>query len=340
MKLLFVTIKLHAQHAFVALWARAFAARGYEVELVVLEDRRDLAAAVLGEDSALPFTVHSLGKDRGYGKPRQALRFWEVITRVRPDRVFIHGVPVWGLLGSWHFVPMRVPTYLWYTHYTTGPSLRVTARYAKRLFCATDQSLPQYARSPKKVVTGHGIDLAYWPKRPNTSERATRLVCVHRLSRSKRVELLLRALTLLPDDYTLDIYGEVTDPSYVAELEALVEELDLRTRVAFQGSAPVRALPAIYARHPLILNMASETIDKTMLEAMTCGCYPVVTPRNAAAIGLPPGPDDHPEAIAAFVARHANRAPVSAHEMYRIVAERHSLDRLIERLDFYIRPGI
>jgi glycosyltransferase involved in cell wall biosynthesis len=339
--LLFVAMKLHGQHSFLVLWVNAFVARGYDVEVVLLEDRRELAAPVLGDEHAtMPFRVHSLEKEKGHTKARQALRFLRLVTRLDYDRVFIHGTPVWGLLGSWYWIGKRVPTYLWYTHYTMHASLWVTSRYAKRLFCATRQSLPQYDGSPKKVVTGHGIDLSYWSKRENVADDPHRLLCVHRLSRSKRVELLLRALALLPDPYTLDIYGDELDRGYVAELRALAEGLGLQERVAFHGSAPSRELPAIYCRYRLILNMASETIDKTMLEAMTCGCYPVVTPRNANAVGIPESPAETPESIASFVDRYAGAPPLSADEMYRVVAERHSLERLVADLDAYIRPGI
>jgi hypothetical protein len=65
-----------------------------------------------------------------------------------------------------------------------------------------------------------------------------------------------------------------------------------------------------------------------------------VTPGNGAAIGIPVSPDETPEKIAAFVERYAYDPPLSPEAMYRVVAERHSLERLIEKLDSYIRPGL
>lgn len=341
MTLLFVTDKIHGQNAFVILWAKGFAERGYTVELVLLEDRRDLALPTLGGGTGndLPFTIHSLGKERGDGRARQAMRFQRLISSLDYDRVLVHGAPIWGLLGAWNWVPRRIPVYLWYTHYTMQPGLWLLGRYGKRLFCATPQSLPQFDGSPKKVVTGHGIDTAYWPARENVNADPARMLCVHRLSRSKRVETLLRAMTLLPDRYTLEIWGNEPDPAYAAELRALSQQLSLTSRVRFMGSAPSRDLPRIYAQHRLILNLASETIDKTMLEAMTCGCYPVVTPRNADAIGIPAAPAENAESIAAFVERYAEEPPIPAGEMQRVVAEQHSLGSLIDQLDAYIRPA-
>ena len=242
--------------------------------------------------------------------------------------------------------------YLWYTHYKMQLGLWMLGRYAKRLFCATSQSLPQYEGNPKKVVVGHGIDLTFWLKRENVSTDPKRLLVVHRLSRSKRVEIILRAMVLLPG-FSLDVYGVEAESAYVQELKALVQELALGERVTFHGTVPLSELPALFTHHRLILNMASETIDKTMLEAMTCGCYPVVTARNAAAIGLridaerfgrqvgvPVAPkEDVPEAIADVVRLYAEKPPMNGEEMYRVVSERHSLANLITKMDRYIRPG-
>lgn len=308
--------------------------------VVCLEDRRNLGAAALGEDGvAFPFVVRSLGKDEGKGKLGQVLRFWKLLLTLRYDRVFIHMSPVWGLLGAWVWIPRRTPVYLWYTHYKMQAGLRLLGWYGKRLFCATPQSLPQYEGNPKKVVTGHGIDLAYWPKRDTLATDPKTLLCVHRLSRSKRLEIVLRAMTLLPG-YSLDIYGIDAEKDYADAMRMLCTELRLDDRVRFHGTVLAKDLPALYRAHRLILNMASETIDKTMLEAMTCGCYPVITARNAAAVGIPAAPaDDTPEAVAAFVAAHAGQAPLDAEAMYRVVAERHSLESLMARMDAYIREG-
>ena len=83
--------------------------------------------------------------------------------------------------------------------------------------------------------------------------------------------------------------------------------------------------------------MASETIDKTMLEAMTCGCYPVTTRANADAIGIPIAPlEDTPEAVARFIQSYQNLDP---NALFQTVSERHSLTRLVEQMDHYIQQG-
>lgn len=338
MKLLFITQKLHGQDAFTALWVEGFVRRGYEVTVLCLEWRPEDAKKVLGRTDDFPFTVISMGKERGVGKIGQLINFWRAIIARRYDRVFIHMTPVWGFFGAPVWILRRTPVYLWYTHYKMQLGLWMLGYYAKRLFCATPQSLPQYDASAKKVVVGHGIDMSFWPKRSNLNADPKKLIIVHRLARSKRVEINLRALTLLPD-YSLDIYGNEPEPAYAAELKALVAELGLSDRVTFKGSAAAKDLPGIYTAHRFILNMASETIDKTMVESLTCGCYPVTTARNAAAIGITHAPyEDTPEAVASFIQKFSDKPPMTSDEMYA-VAEKHSLSSLIEKMDSYIKPG-
>ncbi len=330
MRILFITQKLKQQDAFGILWVREFIRQGFDVSVICLE----------GSSETFEFPVHSLGKEMGDSRLVSIYRFWKVITTKKYDRVFIHMAPVWYALGFWWWLVRGIPTYLWYTHYTMQLGVRLFSFFGKRFFCATPQSLPQYEGNPKKIVLGHGIDLAFWPKRRNLSMHANRLLSVHRLSRSKRLEIVLRALPLVDSAYTLDVYGIEAEADYAAELKNIVADLHLQSRVTFHGTVPMTKLPEIYTHHRFIMNMASETIDKTMLEAMTCGCYPVTTMPNAEAIGISMAPlADTPEAIAAFLRLQGEKAPIDADEMYRIVTEHHSLSGLVSKMGEFIRKG-
>ena len=331
MRLLFITQKLHGQDAFGVLWIREFIRQGYDVTVLCLE----------GSDQTFEFQVHSLGKESGASKLQSVLRFEKLITTLHYDRVFIHMAPVWYALGYWFWSIYRVPTYLWYTHYKMQLGVKLFGWFGTRFFCATSQSLPQYEGSKKKIPVGHGIDLAFWSKRANVCADPHRLLVVHRLSRSKRLELSIRALSLLDSSFTIDVYGIEAEADYAAEMKALVNELKLQSRVTFHGTVPMQKLPEIYSSHRLILNMASETIDKTMLEALTAGCYSVTTTANARAIGIPVAPvSDTPQVIAEFVRQYAERPPLDEAEMFRIVESRHSLKKLVETMGNHIRSGM
>jgi hypothetical protein len=49
--------------------------------------------------------------------------------------------------------------------------------------------------------------------------------------------------------------------------------------------------------------------------------------------------EDTPEAIAAFVQKYADQAPLSATQMYSVVNEGHSLHGLIAKMDSYMHKG-
>ena len=253
----------------------------------------------------------------------------------------MHMNPEYVTLGGWYWFTMRKPIYLWYTHYTTHIHLRISGILCKRMFAATPQSLPQYEGNPKKTIVGHGIDMNFWkdgiPKEITASP--FNLVSVHRICRSKRLELGILALKHLPEEYTLTVYGRDVEKDYYAELNDLVKKEGLEKRVIFKGPVPMGKLKSIYPLYRVMINMAQETIDKTMLEAMIFGIYPVTTPRNSEAIGLPICPDsEEPKEIARFVLS-GKWSQYGADQLRNIVEERHSLKSLVSKMSKLIAEG-
>jgi glycosyltransferase involved in cell wall biosynthesis len=213
------------------------------------------------------------------------------------------------------------------------------------MFAATVESMPHYDGNPKKIVTGHGIDTTFWdlPEPPDAErEPATHLLAVHRISRSKRLEIALKALALLPPEYTLTHYGRPQDPridpAYKEEIETLIKDARLTDRVRMMGSIPMRDLRGIYPKYRTFINMVPKTIDKTVLEAMYAGLTPIMNRGQADAIGYPDTPaDDSPEAVAEFIETMA----IKPREYLKgIVENGHSLKSLIEKMAAYITPGI
>lgn len=336
-RMLFITQKINESDddlAFVILWVKEFIKQGIDVRVICLEKG--------AFDNSFP--AHSLGKEEGLGKLRRAVRFLKLLIALDYDRVFVHMNPEYFTLGGWWWFLRGIPVYFWYTHYTMTMHVRLAGLFSTRMFAATKQSLPQYEGSPKKIVTGHGIDLAFWnhghgvPMLP--SEKS--LSYINRLSRSKRVELAIQALGFLPHDYTLTVYGRVVtgEEKYNEELRMLAEDERYRGRVFFKGSLPMSELKNIYPRYRLMINMALETIDKTMLECMLFGVYPITTKSNSVAIGLPAYPEnDAPESIARFILEGTWRNYDRAY-LERIVREKHSLPALIQKMNVYIVPGV
>lgn len=328
-KLLFITQKIDEQDddlAFVTQWVDEFIAAGYDTEVLCLQ-RGDF-------DSRFP--VYSLGKEKGFGTLRRLAEFYKLIFTHKYDRVFVHMNPEYFTLGGWYWCLRGVPMFLWYTHYTTHIHLKLAAFFSRNMFAATKQSLPQYEGNPKKVVTGHGVNIDYWHKTNECTDEKS-MVMVHRLSRSKRVELGIQALNFLPAEYTLTVYGRPIDAGYYAELQEIVSKNGLENRVTFKGPVPMPELRALYPKHKIMINMASETIDKTMLEAMCNGIFPVTTSSNSDAIGLSTAPSaETPEAIAEFILSE-QPVQIPQEQLIEIVRTKHSLRGLVHTLSSYIK---
>lgn len=334
--LLFVTQKIDAQYHNLAAtigWIHAFVQEGFDVRVVCLERGQ----------SDLQVPIYSLGKEKGYGRVRRTIHFLKLIISLRYDRVFVHMNSEYVTLGGWYWYLKRIPIYLWYTHYARHIHIWMSAKLCRRLFAATPQSMPQLEGNPKRVILGHGVDPTFWlnalPEHWENANEPVHLLCVHRICRSKRVELSLQALMHLPERYTLTIYGKADEPAYEQELRDLVKASHLEERVTFAGVVSPVKLRSIFPKHRLLVNMAMETIDKTMVEALLFGLYVVTTPRNAAAIGLPFAPiNETPEAIASFIL-DGKWATVTTGELQEITKTRHSTAGLIHAMSSYIRAG-
>jgi len=327
-KLLLITQKIHENDddlAFFIQWVDEFIRQGMEVQVICLEK--------IDFDNHFP--VFSLGKEKGLPKWKWILNFYKLIFTLKYDKVFVHMNPEWSALGGWYWRLRNKPFYLWYTHYTMTWYLRITGWFVDKMFCATKQSLPQYSNSNKKIVTGHGIDLKYWKVDvipPLEQRNKYNLLTVHRICRSKRLEIVINTLKYLPEQYNLTVYGRDVEKDYAQELAELVRELNFEDRVTFAGAVPTHKLKDVYLNYRLMLNMASETIDKTKLEGMYFGLYPVTTKGNSKAIGLPIYPNsEDPKEIADFILKE-EWTRYSLDYLQNIVKEKHSLSILITNM--------
>lgn len=139
--------------------------------------------------------------------------------------------------------------------------------------------LRRYGIEP--VLITNGVDVEFFRPGAETERRPKRILTVARLAdEQKRISDLIKALALLPGDWSLEIVGSGPDEWLLREL---AEQEGVAERVDFAGWVADREeLRERYQRAGVFsLPSTWEAVTLAMLEAMACGTPAVVTPLPA-----------------------------------------------------------
>ena len=180
--------------------------------------------------------------------------------------------------------------------------LRLAHRAVDRVISSSPEGFR--LRSARAHFIGQGVDTDLFSLRPPAAARP-HLLAVGRISRSKRLDLLVSMMAhLRGDGLTLRIVGPTLtgdDAIYEAALRRDVAAGHLP--VEFLGPVPMDRLPRLYDTAAVALNVSeTNSMDKAVLEALATGC-PVLSSNPAFRELLAGHPglvikDERPEAIA------------------------------------------
>jgi glycosyltransferase involved in cell wall biosynthesis len=137
------------------------------------------------------------------------------------------------------------------------------------------------------VMLGDDVELIpYWivgsrpPARPPRAPKGPlRIMSAGQVTRGKGIDLLIEAVAQVRDagidSVTLDIYGEVDDPYFGAQIGAL----DLGAQVRLLGSRPQRVLLELYSEYDVFAfpTRGREPFGLVPLEAAARGCVPIIS---------------------------------------------------------------
>jgi glycosyltransferase involved in cell wall biosynthesis len=334
-------------------WIREFALHAARIDVVTMRRGRLAVPANV--------RVYSLGKERGYSEARRGLRFYRILGRLlmstRYDGAFAHMATVFAVMAAPLLRSRRIPLTLWYAHTATPWTLRLAERAADRIVTASVGSFPIPSR--KLIVTGHGVNTArFEPGRVSREELVT-LAIVGRIHPDKGLEVLFEAVQALVEQYGMHdlnvrVIGPVYeqgDSSYQSTLCEQARRLGIEHRIVWAGVIHPTRMAAEYHRVDLVINVSLGALDKSVLEAMSCG-VPVIT-SNAATLDLVRSVDEQlvvpqrdPQALAAachYVRRLRREERESLGRRLRAaVVEQHSLERLAAQLadDLLLRPRV
>jgi glycosyltransferase involved in cell wall biosynthesis len=197
-----------------------------------------------------------------------------------------HSIPTVATLNSYHFLPKSV------SNATPGTAERIYERVGHpttgRLMSALINQIDQFiaiSSAVRDIYGAHDLNSDRIKVIPNMLDpsfsvpdlepgEGTTLLYVGELSERKGVGDLIRALKLLPDEYSARVVG---DGEEADQFQALVSRLDVADRVTFTGHIPYDEVSEQYARADVFVHPGvwPEPFGRTILEAMQAG-LPVV----------------------------------------------------------------
>lgn len=254
-------------------WAREIAKSFDKLSVICLyEGRNELPGAI---------RVFSLGKEKGGFRAHYLKNFLTYIWRLRNDydAVFVHMNPIYVLLGWPLWVLTRKKIFLFYAHYKTSALLRVSSFFCRNILTSVPESCG--LKSKKVIAIGQGVDTSRFFY-DGSMRNMRNLLFVGRISPVKKLTVLLDALALLASEengITLTIVGEgdLGSEKYLALVHKKIKDYHLTGKVFFAGKVPNYGMPKFYNSHSMLINLTETgSFDKTILEAMSSQCLPVV----------------------------------------------------------------
>ncbi len=346
MKLLFLTQVLDRGDAvlgFVTRWIEGLARECDAVRVIALE---------VGDVSGLPSNVdvHEIGRD---GRVRRYLRYRRILKQALRedgfDTVLAHMVPRYTLVSSGLASAANARSFLWYTHKGVDGRLRRAEKQVEKIFTASEESLR--LETPKRVVTGHGIDLAHFEAPAGLECTPGRLVSVGRLTPAKDPLTVLAAISILVSrgyDLRLDWVGAGltgADQGFLRTVRDQIESGGLQDRVELHGAVPYESVPALYHRANVLINASlTGSVDKVVLEAMaarrlvlTCNesfppIFEVLGDRAKCLQFEAGNANDLAQQLEVLLKLHGPARDTLTNDLHDIVARDHEVDQLMARL--------
>lgn len=283
MKLLFLTQTLDADDAvlgFTSRWVEGLSKRVEALRVVALE---------VGRTEGLPENVSWREVGRR-GRIGRWLRYRGILKEAFAegyDTVLAHIVPRYASLAAGEARKAGARLFLWYTHGAVDGRLRKAVAQVEAVFTATEESLR--LETPKKIVTGHGVDVAHFDAGGVAPEEPPRILAVGRISPAKDPLTLLAAVAILRSRglaVELDLVGAgllERDDVLRRQVAEQVEVGGLRDFVQMPGAVGYPEVADWYRRAAVVVNASGTgSLDKVVLEAMASE-RPVLSCNPAAA---------------------------------------------------------
>jgi glycosyltransferase involved in cell wall biosynthesis/putative flippase GtrA len=230
--------------------------------------------------------VLSLGKEKWRSKLKYVFLLFYFSLRYfnRYDAVFVHMNEEYVFLVGWLWKIMGKKVYMWRNHHMGNNMTDIASVFCNKIFCTSKYSYT--AKFKKTILMPVGIDLSKFNANDSCAKVGNSILFLGRVAKIKRVDIFIDALNLLKKSrlvFTADIYGDALpkDSQYLEEIKLKVKEYGLDNIVKFYKGVSNYKTPEIYNSHEIFVNLThSGSYDKTIIEAMACGCLVVTINDN------------------------------------------------------------
>jgi len=223
-----------------------------------------------------------------FKKLRYLSHFYRYIVRERKnyDAIFVHMNQEYVLLGGIFWKIFGKKIYMWRNHHSGSILTDIASVFCTKVFCTSKYSYT--AKYKKTVLMPVGVDMNKFIKFKSSKVHKVKnsILFLGRISPSKNVHIFVEALGILKSkgiDFTADIYGDASPESveYFEKIKLRSQEIALENIVIFHKGVPNRQTPEIYNSHEIFVNLSSSGMyDKTIFEAMACGCIALASNDN------------------------------------------------------------
>lgn len=336
-----------ARQTHITRWAEYFGHSGYEVITISLEENQSFAGTIITPTApaVLPDLIRY---------PYAVRQVKRVIGRFEPDIINAHFLPNYGMiaamidrrpwiLSTWGsdimLLPQRSPFHLWRTTYVLKRASFITSD--ARIM---SNKLIEYGCDAGRILTvPFGVDQhRFHPAEPVPGRPGPRLLSNRKLEPVYNIETVIDALAPLSARFADARLSIVGSGSLKKDLLDRAHASPAAGAITFIPDVVHSKVADVLRDHDIYISMSlSDTTSVSLLEAMACGIFPVVSDIPANREWIKDGTNGYlvpvrdPEALATAVSR-AWDAPAfmrSAGEAnVRIIAERANWFENMERV--------
>ena len=340
MKLLIITQKVDRNDpilGFFHQWLLEFAHRADKIAVICLgRGEVNLPANV---------QVFSLGKEKTRSRLRYVLNFYHYLWRLRGeyDTVFVHMNQEYVLLAGWWWRLSGKKILFWRNHHAGNLLTNLAVIFCHKIFCTSRYSYT--AKFKKNVLMPVGINLNIFnPGGERNDFYKGKILFLARLAPVKKPEILISALKKLVKEgvnFEASFYGDFlpVDRTWAEILKKDIADSDLSDRLTFYLGISNDQTPKVYRGHEIFVNLSSSGMyDKTIFEAMACGCLVLACNRNLIGeiderfIFEEDNVGDLAEKIKNLLRLSSEEKKILGEDLKKYVFEHHSLELLSQKL--------